>query len=67
MITAGKNELKGRSQLCDCADLDTSFPHFEKSLPRPEIKVSPEIRFIFLQCFQSFTEKPIFECPLLIL
>ena len=30
MITAGKNELKGRSQLCDFADLDTSFSHFEK-------------------------------------
>ena len=24
--------LKGHSQLCDCADLDTSFSHFEKSL-----------------------------------
>ena len=40
--------------------------HFEKSLPQPEIKVHLEIRFIFrsvLLDFQSFTEKPIFECP----
>ena len=39
--------LKGHSQLCDCADLDTSFSHFEKSLPQPEIKVHLEIRFSF--------------------
>ena len=58
--------LKRHSQLCDCADLDTSFSHFEKSLPQPEIKVHLEIRFIFpsvLLDFQSFTEKPVFECP----
>ena len=58
--------LKGHSQLCGCADLDTSFSHFEKSLPQPEIKVHLEIRFIFrsvLLDFQSFTEKPVFECP----
>ena len=57
--------LKGHSQLCDCADLDSSFSHFEKSLPQPEIKVHLEIRFIFrsvLFDFQSFTEKPVFEC-----
>ena len=58
--------IKGHIQLCDCADLDTSFSHFEKSLPQPEIKVHLEIRFIsrsvFLD-FQSFTEKPVFERP----
>ena len=56
----------GHSQLCDCADLDTSFSHFEKSLPQPEIKVHEEIRFIFLSVilgFQTFTEKPVFERP----
>ena len=45
---------------------DTSFSHFEKSLPQPEIKVHLEIRFIFTRVlldFQSFTEKPVFECP----
>ena len=30
--------LKGHSQLCDRADLDTAFASFEKSLPQPEIK-----------------------------
>ena len=46
--------------------LDTSFSHFEKSSPQPEIKVHLVIRFIFrsvLLDFQSFTEKPVFECP----
>ena len=60
------SSLKGHSQLCACADRDTSFSHFEKSLPQPEIKVHLEIRFIFrsvLLDFQSFTEKPVFECP----
>ena len=58
--------LKGHSQLCDCADLDTSFSQFEKSLPQPEIKVHLEIHFIFCSVFpdfQSFTETPVFECP----
>ena len=58
--------LKGHSHLCGCADLDTSFSHFEKSLPQPEIKVHLEIRFMFrivLPVFQSLTEKPVFECP----
>ena len=56
--------LKGHSQLCDCADLDTSFSHFKKSLPQPEIKVRLEIRFLIpsvLLDFESFTEKPVFE------
>ena len=51
--------LKGHSQLCDCADLDTNFSHFEKSLPQLEIKVRLEIRFIFrgfLLDSQAFTE-----------
>ena len=37
-----KNEsterIKGHSQLCDRADLDTTFVSFEMSLPQPEIK-----------------------------
>ena len=55
--------LKGHNHLCDCADLDTSFSHIEKSLPQPEIKVHLEIRFIFRRVlfdFQSFTEKTCF-------
>ena len=57
--------LKGHSQFCGCTDLDTSFSHFEKSLPQ-EIKVQLEIHFIFpsiLPDFQSFTKKPVFKCP----
>ena len=62
----GETPFKGHSQLCDCAGLDTSFSHFEKRLPQPEIKVHKEIRFIFrsvLFDFQSFTEKAVSECP----
>ena len=58
--------LKGHRQLCDCADLDTSFSRFEKSLPQPEIKVHQEICFIFrsvLLDFQSFTGKSVFQYP----
>ena len=33
------NVLKGHSPLWDRADLDTSFSHFEKTSPQPEIKV----------------------------
>ena len=33
-----KSLLKGHSQLCDRADLDTTFVRFEKSLPQPKIK-----------------------------
>ena len=58
--------LEGHSQFCDWADLDTSYSHFEKSLPQPEIKVHLEIHFVFrsvLLDFQPFTEKPVFECP----
>ena len=58
--------LKGHSQLWDRADLDTSFSHFEKSSPQPEIKVHLEICsnfHIVLLDFQSFTEKPVRECP----
>ena len=42
------------------------FSHFEKSLPQPGIEVHLEIRFNFcsvLLDFQSFNEKPVFECP----
>ena len=46
--------LKGHSQLCDCADLDTSFSHFEKSLPQPEIKGRLEIRLIFPSVLLNF-------------
>ena len=52
--------LEGRSQHCDRADLDTTFPHFEK------VYLNLKIRFIFpsvLLDFQSFTEKPVFEFP----
>ena len=67
MILSHFTLLKEHSQLCDCADLDTSFSHFEKSLPQPEIKVYLEIRFIFpsiLLDFQSFTKKkPVVKCP----
>ena len=63
--------LKGHSHHCDCADqLDTSFSHFEQSLPQPEIKVHLETLFIscsVLLDFQSFTEKPVFSVLLLIL
>ena len=44
--------------------MDTS-KHFEKSSPQPEIKVDLESRFNLhsvLLGFQSFTEKPVFEC-----
>ena len=62
--------LKGHSQLCDCTVLDTSFSHFEKSLPQPEIKVHLEIRFVFpsvLLGFHSFTENLFLSVLLLIL
>ena len=62
--------LKGHSQLCDCADLETSRSHFEKGLPQPEIKVHLAIRIIFRGVFldfQSFIEKPVFSVFLLIL
>ena len=55
--------FKGHSQLCDRADLDTSFSHFAKSLAQPKIKVHLEIHFIYLSFlldFQSFTEKLVF-------
>ena len=39
--------LKGHSQLWGRADLDTSFSHFEKSSPQPEIKVHLVIASIF--------------------
>ena len=38
-------KLKGLSKFWDGADLDTSFFHFEKSSPQPEIKVHLEILF----------------------
>ena len=57
--------FKGYSQLWGHADLDTCFSHFEKNPPQPEIKVYLKFRFnlrsVFLE-FQSFTEKPVFEC-----
>ena len=58
--------LKRHSQLCDCANLNTSFSQFEKSLPQPKIIVHLDICFIFpsvLLDFQSLTEKPVLECP----
>ena len=51
--------------LWDRADLDTSFSYFEKSSPQLEIKVHLEfcinLSSVLLD-FQSFTEKPVFEC-----
>ena len=58
--------LKGQSQLCDRADLDTGFLTLKKGLPQPKIKVQPRIHYIFrgvLLDFQSCTEKPVFQCP----
>ena len=52
--------LKRCSQLWDRADLDT-----EKSSPQPEDKVHLEFHCNLggvLLDFQSFTEKPVFEC-----
>ena len=66
MVTTSFKILKGHSQPCAYADLNTSFSHFEKSLPPLEIKVHLEIHFIFrnvLLDFQSFTENPVFESP----
>ena len=59
------------SQLWDRAHLDTSFLTLKKVHPnlkskKSEIKCHLEIRFNFrsvLLNFQSFTEKPVFECP----
>ena len=66
--------LKGHSQLCDRADLDTSFVSFEKRLPKPEIKgtrrIHLEIRFnlpIVLLDFQSFIGNLFMSMLLLIL
>ena len=56
--------LKEHSQLWDRTDLDTSFSHFEKSSPQPDIKVHLEFHFHLrsvLLDFQSVTEKPVFE------
>ena len=56
---------KGTQSAWDRADLDTRFSHFEKSSPQPEIKVHLEfllnLRSVLLD-FQSFTQKPVFEC-----
>ena len=60
-----KTTLKGTQSVWYRADLDTSFLT-EKISPQPEIKVHLEIRFNFhsvLLDFQTFTEKPVFECP----
>ena len=57
--------LNWHSQLWNRADPDTSFSHFEESSPQPEIKLHLEYRFNLrsvLLDFQSFTEKPVFEC-----
>ena len=62
--------LKGHIQLWDSADLDTSFEHFEKSSPQPEIKVHLEFCFNLprdLLDFQSFTENQFLSVLLLIL
>ena len=48
-----------------CTQLDTSFSHFEKNSPQPEIKAHLEYRFSLRSVsldFQSFIENPDFEC-----
>ena len=60
------SSLKGRSQLWERADLDTSFLTLKKVHPNLESKVYQDIRSKFhsvLLDFQSFTEKPVFKCP----
>ena len=52
----GIDRLKECSQLWDRADLDTSFLTLNQSSYRFDF------RSILLD-FQSFTEKPVFECP----
>ena len=62
--------LKGHSHLWDRADLDASFLTLTKSLPQPEIKVHLVFRFNLrsvLLSFQSFPEKPVFECALMLI
>ena len=52
--------------MCAYTDLDNSFLALKKSSHQTEIKVYPELRFSLrsiLLDFQSFTEKPVFECP----
>ena len=68
------SNLKGHSQLCDRADLDTSFVSFEKRLPQPKIKGTRQIHLeicfnlpIVLLDFQSFTGKLFMSMLLLIL
>ena len=66
LLVSSMHLEKGHSHLCDCADLDTGYSHFEKILPQPEINVHLKIRFSFgsfLLDFQSFYKKPVFECP----
>ena len=65
-LTNPELSLKRHRQLWDRAELGTSLLTLKKSLPQPEIKVPLEIRFNFrsvLLDLQSFTEKPVFECP----
>ena len=71
---AKNGPLKGHSQLCDRADLDTCFVSFEKRLPQPEIKGTRRIHLetrlnlpIVLLDFQSFTENLFLSMLLLIL
>ena len=55
--------LKGRSQLWDRADLDTSFfTFFEKKFTPTWNQSSSRNQLVLLE-FQSFTEKPVLECP----
>ena len=45
--------------------MNTSFSHFEKSSPQPEIKANLKFRFNLRSVsfdFKSFTKKLVFEC-----
>ena len=61
----GQNLIKGHSGLCYRADLDTSFLTMKSVHLNLQSKVYLEFRFNQrngLLDFQSFTEKPLFEC-----
>ena len=64
--TRASDHLKGHSQLWDHTDLDTSFLTLKNVHPNLKPKyiildIHFNIRTVLLD-FQSFTEKPVFEC-----
>ena len=58
--------LKGHNQLCGCADLDTSFSHFENVNQSSSRNLLHFSQCFFLD-FQSFDEKSVLSVLLLIL